>query len=58
MIAEREVETKEVGGSPRHLSDIVLGVVREGELLRVDDPRADALERTDRVLYVKNTDAG
>lgn len=58
VIAEREVETKEVGGSPRHLSDIVLGVVREGELLRVDDPRADALERTDRVLYVKNTDAG
>ena len=36
-IAEREVETKEVGGSPRHLSDIVLGVVRDGKLLRVDD---------------------
>lgn len=58
VIAEREVETKEVGGSPRHLSDIVLGVVRGGELLRVDDPRADAIERTDRVLYVKNTEAG
>ena len=29
-IAERGVETKEVGGSPRHLSDVVLGVLREG----------------------------
>ena len=58
VIAEREVETKEVGGSPRHLRDIVLGVVRDGKLLRVDDAQVDALERTDRVLYVKNTDVG
>ena len=58
VIAEREVETKEVGGSPRHLNDIVLGVVREGRLMRVDDPAVDALERTDRVLYVKSTDVG
>ena len=29
-IAEREVERDEIGGSPRHLSDIVLGVVRDG----------------------------
>ena len=28
---------EEVGGSPRHLPDIVLGVVRDGRLLRVDD---------------------
>jgi len=53
-IAEREVEHKEVGGSPRHLPDIVLGVVREGKLLRVDDPDADALESTDRLLYVRS----
>jgi voltage-gated potassium channel len=58
VIAEREVETKEVGGSPRHLADIVLGVVRDGKLLRVDDAQVDALERTDRVLYVKKTDVG
>ena len=43
-IAEREVEAKEVGGSPRHLPDIVLGVVRDGQLLRVDAPEVDALE--------------
>ena len=56
VIAEREVETKEVGGSPRHLSDIVLGVVRGGRLLRVDDAAVDALEPADRVLYVRNAD--
>ena len=32
-ISERDVEDDEVGGSPRHLGDIVLGVVRGGELL-------------------------
>ena len=53
-IAEREVEHKEVGGSPRHLPDLVLGVVRDGKLLRVDDPDVDALESTDRLLYVRS----
>ncbi|MBB5891580.1 potassium channel family protein [Kutzneria kofuensis] len=52
-IAEREVEDGEVGGSPRHLSDIVLGVVRNGVLHRVDAPEADAIETGDRLLYVK-----
>ena len=56
VIGEREVDPKEVGGSPRHLSDIVLGVVRDGRLLRVDDAVVDALERADRVLYVRNAD--
>lgn len=53
-IAEREVEQSDVGGSPRHLSDIVLGVVRDGRLLRVDDPQVDALEAGDRLLYVRS----
>ncbi|MCG5431563.1 potassium channel family protein [Mycobacterium sp. MYCO198283] len=56
-IAERPVEPKEVGGSPRHLADIVLGVVRDGKLLRVDDPLVDAMEPTDRLLYIRNADA-
>ncbi|WP_343572469.1 potassium channel family protein [Mycobacterium sp.] len=54
-IAEREVEPTELGGSPRHLPDIVLGVVRDGHLLRVDAPEADALEAGDRLLFVRNT---
>ncbi len=53
-VAERDVEQTEVGGSPRHLSDIVLGVVRGGHLLRVDAPEADAIEAGDRLLYVRN----
>ena len=52
-IAEREVEQSEVGGSPRHLSDIVLGVVRDGKLHRIHHPAADALERGDKLLYVR-----
>lgn len=58
-IAERDVEPGEIGGSPRHLSDIVLGVVRGGKLFRVDAPEADAIEPGDRLLYVKKvTPAG
>ena len=55
-IAEREVEPKEVGGSPRHNPDIVLGVVRGGELLRVDAPEVDALELGDRLLYIRSAE--
>ncbi len=58
-IAERDVEPAEIGGSPRHLSDIVLGVVRGGTLYRVDHPEADAIEPGDRLLYVRKvTPAG
>ncbi|KAA2263852.1 potassium channel family protein [Solihabitans fulvus] len=52
-IAERDVEPTEVGGSPRHLSDIVLGVVRDGTLYRMDAAEADAIEAGDRLLYVR-----
>ena len=52
-IGEREVEQTEVGGSPRHLSDIVLGVVRDGHLMRVDAPEVDAIEASDRLLYIR-----
>jgi voltage-gated potassium channel len=55
-IAEREVEQKEVGGSPRHLPDIVLGVLRNGHLVRVDAPEVDALESGDRLLYVRSVE--
>lgn len=52
-IAERPVTAKEVGSSPRHMKDIVLGVVRNGELLRIDKPSADAVELGDKLLIVK-----
>ncbi|WP_028661874.1 potassium channel family protein [Saccharomonospora saliphila] len=57
-IAERPVERSEEGGSPRHLPDIVLGLVRDGVLYRVDAPEADALERGDRLLYVRKVAVG
>ncbi len=58
-IAEREITPKEAGGSPRHLHDIVLGgVVRDKKLIRVDDPKVDALELGgDRLLYIRSADA-
>jgi voltage-gated potassium channel len=52
-IAERDIEQSEVGGSPRHLADIVLAVTRGDVLHRVDAPAVDALEVGDRLLYVK-----
>ncbi|HEU0086609.1 MAG TPA: potassium channel family protein [Pseudonocardiaceae bacterium] len=52
-IAQRQVTPDEVGGSPRHLPDIVLGVVRDGRLYRVDAPEVDAVEAGDVLLYVR-----
>jgi voltage-gated potassium channel len=52
-IAERDVDPSEVGGSPRHLGDIVLGVVRGKKLYRFDSAEADAIEEGDRLLYVR-----
>lgn len=52
-ISERDVEPEEIGGSPRHLRDIVMGVVRAGELIRVGDPEVDALETGDKLLYLR-----
>lgn len=57
-IAERAVDPSEEGGSPRHLPDIVLGLVRDGTLYRVDAPEADSLEPGDRLLYVRKVSAG
>lgn len=56
-ISEREVDESELGGSPRHLNDIVLGVVRGEELFRVDASAVDALEPGDRLLYVRKASA-
>ncbi|MGF2945513.1 potassium channel family protein [Mycobacterium sp. Lab-001] len=54
-IAEREADQNEIGGSPRHLRDTVLGVVRNGRLLRIGAPEADAIEADDRLLYIRST---
>lgn len=53
-ISERDVAANEVGCSPRNLDDIVLGVVRAGQLVRVDAPEVGALQTGDRLLLVRN----
>ncbi len=52
-IAQRPVEPDEVGSSPRHLPDIVLGVVRSGQLYRVDAHEVDPVKEDDILLYVR-----
>lgn len=52
-VAERLVTEEEVGASPRHLADIALGVVRSGELYRIDSPECESVEPGDRLLYVR-----
>lgn len=52
-VAERLVTEGEIGANPRHLADIVLGVVRSGELYRIDSPECESVEPGDRLLYVR-----
>ncbi|MHA2788292.1 potassium channel family protein [Corynebacterium sp. S7] len=52
-VAERPIADDEVGANPRHLADIVLGVVRSGELYRIDSPEAETVEPGDRLLYIR-----
>ena len=52
-VAERPIGEDEVGANPRHLADIVLGLVRSGELYRIDSPEAETVEPGDRLLYIR-----
>lgn len=53
QIKEIDVKATDVGGSPKHMKDIVLGVVRNGQLLHIDAPEADAVELGDKLLIVR-----
>ncbi len=52
-VAERDVEPDEVGGSPRYLPDLVLGVERGGRLIRVGAAEVHVLDAGDRLLYLR-----
>ncbi|WP_241386786.1 potassium channel family protein [Rhodococcus sp. CH91] len=52
-VSERGVAPHEVGVPPRELPEIVLGIVREGHLIRVDSPALGVLAADDRLLYVR-----
>lgn len=53
-VAERPVREFEVGSNPRHLADIVLAVLRNNEVHRVDTVDSAALKPGDRLLYIKH----
>jgi voltage-gated potassium channel len=38
----------------RRPSGLVLGVVRDGHLLRIGAPEVDAIEASDRLLYIRH----
>ncbi|WP_039952152.1 MULTISPECIES: potassium channel family protein [Rhodococcus] len=57
-IAERTVEREEIGGSPRHLSDLVLAVVRDDRLLRAGTTEVDVIEAGDKLLYIRRATDG
>jgi len=54
---ERPVTKAEVGQSPRDCKDLVVTVVRGHRLLGYDDPQADPLESTDRVVVIQRSKA-
>lgn len=53
-VAERPVREFEVGSNPRHLADIVLAVLRNDEVFRVDTQETAALRPGDRLLYIRH----
>lgn len=56
VVGQRGAEPAEVGRSPRELPDIVLGIVREGRLLRAGSTEADSIDSGDEILYVRLTE--
>ncbi|GAB2777786.1 potassium channel family protein [Streptomyces daliensis] len=54
---ERPVTKAEVGRSPRECDDLVVTVVRGHRLLGFDDPAADPLEPTDRIVVIHRSPA-
>lgn len=55
-VAERPVASYEVGANPRHLSDIVLSVIRNDRVYRVDMDETLELRAQDRLLYIRKSD--
>lgn len=55
-IAERPVAPEEIGRTARALEDVVLGVVRAGQLYRLDVSAETVLTEGDQLLYIKQVD--
>jgi voltage-gated potassium channel len=55
-LAERSVVSREVGRSPRDSRDIVVAIVRDGQLHLFDDPSCVQLITGDRLVVVRSTE--
>ncbi|CAO5242361.1 potassium channel family protein [Frankia sp. AgKG'84/4] len=53
-LAERPAVEHEIGRGPRECADPVLAVVRDGRLLRFDDPAAAPIRARDRLITVRD----
>ncbi|MBF0662001.1 TrkA family potassium uptake protein [Rhodococcus sp. (in: high G+C Gram-positive bacteria)] len=53
-MAERNITPEETGVSPRSLTDLVVGIERDGRLLRVGTADVDVLRGGDRLLYLRH----
>jgi voltage-gated potassium channel len=54
-IGERVIADSEVGSSPHQLGDVVLAVIRSGELHHCDAPAVQRLQPGDRLVHLHNT---
>jgi voltage-gated potassium channel len=52
-VAERDVRPREVGQVPRKLDDLVIAVVRDGQVLPYHAPAVGHLVRDDRIVVVR-----
>lgn len=55
-VAERPVLPREEGKAPRQLDDVVVGVVRDGEVYRYFDPSVSQLLRGDQVVVIRSAE--
>jgi voltage-gated potassium channel len=54
-VGERVVADSEVGSSPQQLGDVVLAVIRSGELHHCNAPAVQRLQPGDRLVHLRNT---
>jgi voltage-gated potassium channel len=52
-VAEREVAAREEGRAPKQIDDVVLAVLRDGDLLPFHSPAIGHLVRGDRIIVVR-----
>jgi voltage-gated potassium channel len=49
------IADSEIGTSPQQLGDVVLAVIRSGELHHCDAPAVQRLQPGDRLVHLRNT---